>query len=112
MGVDALELEGGHGCQLSQEGGRFGVPNAQASHSGVDLEVDFDRGFALYGQGVQTLALVEGADGGGQIVLDQECVLFGQERTEDEDRPACAHVADLGRLGGVGHGKAIDAALH
>jgi hypothetical protein len=112
MGEHARQPQVRVGQNLRAKRGSAGVPDADAPHPGVDLQVDGERFAGLLADGGKALDLLLGRDGGRHVVLREKLVLFRQHRAEQENRPARAELAQRSRLGEVGHREKVGAGVH
>jgi len=91
------------------------VPQADAPHAGVDLDVHVERDARLGGRGAVGGRLVRRADERHEAVGDHGVHLVGQVGAERHDAHGAAGVvergADLERLDHVGHAEEVDAFL-
>ena len=75
-------------------------PEAEAAHSGVELEVDGDG--AIAGDARECLKIVLSADDGGEPLADNEAMRVGEDATHDQHGRGHARFPQLEALfGGV-----------
>ena len=112
MGEDAGEFEVFGGQDGGAQGGRLLVPDPEAAHARVDLEMDLKGAAGSAGHGIEARDLLVRGDGGGDIVFSQKTVLVGNDRAEHEDGPVAAEFAKGGGLGEVGDGEEVCTRVH
>jgi hypothetical protein len=74
--------------------------------------VDVELAVGGAGDGIEALHFLGGGDGYGDIVVEHMAGFVGEQRAEQQDRPARADFTQGGGFGQVRHGEEIGSGVH